>query len=168
MIISFTGSHGTGKTTAVFKAAHRLKLRHPNKKIGTLAENASRCPYPINKEMTPEGQLWIFTSQIKDELSLIQQYDILVCDRTCVDAIAYTMVAGFTGLAEAMVQLALTHIHRYHTIIFKSTHQNQYLFRDGLRCVDDPLFRNRVETTLHSLYRRLGVDDGGKINFLYR
>ena len=88
-IIAESGSHGTGKTTAVYNKAAQLKLDCPDKKIGTHVENLAFCPYPINEETTEDSQLWIFTHHIQAELFLLTHYDILVSDRTIVDCIGF-------------------------------------------------------------------------------
>ncbi len=59
-IIAFSGTHGTGKTTSVFKLAYELKMENPTLKIGVLQETARTCPHPINKDTTPQAQSWIF------------------------------------------------------------------------------------------------------------
>ena len=167
MIIAYSGAHGTGKTTAVFKLEHRLKIDYPTKRVGVLHENAGACPYPINLEMSRDGQLWIFTNQIQAELALLRRYDVLVSDRTCVDAIAYTQVGGFFDLAEAMLAVSVHHVKLYRTIVFRSIHTNDHCHADGLRCHKNPMFRQEVESALYALYERLGLTDN-TARFVYK
>ena len=158
MYISYTGSHGSGKTTAVYKTAFEMKLKYNDKRVVTLAEIASESPFKINKETTEESQLWIFTSQIKRELEMINMYDIIVGDRTCVDCIGYSLVAGFYALADAMIEVAKSHVHVYNEIIFKTIANNPYHFKDGIRS-SDTKFRSDVENAILEAYKMIGIED---------
>ena len=119
MKIAFTGSHGTGKTTSVFEYAHKMKLEFSNKRTGIFHENAARAPKGLfNKKGTKESQLWIFTNQLRSEIELTNIYDIVVCDRTVLDPIAYAIYIGFQDLANKMFDLSLDHLSSYDMIIF--------------------------------------------------
>ena len=156
-IIALTGSHGVGKTTAMFQLAQKLKIEHPDKTIGMLHENVAYAPGPINKETTAENQLWIFTNQIQAEITMAAKYDLVISDRSAVDAIAYTFAAEFYELAESMLKLVASHIKIYRSIIFKSIKNNDYFFDDGFREADDRLFRQFIENKLIEYYHRLGI-----------
>lgn len=158
MYISYSGSHGTGKSSCVFKTAAQLKMEHNNKRVGIITEIASESPFKINKETTEESQLWIFTSQIKRELEIINMYDLIVGDRACVDCIGYSLVAGFYTLANAMIKIAKCHIHVYNEIIFKTIANNPYHFKDGIRS-SDTKFRNDVENAILEAYKMIGIED---------
>lgn len=154
-LISFSGSHGTGKSTAAYEKAVHLKILHPDKSIYALCDQEALCPYPINKRTTPAGQLWIFTRQINQELFYLSKFDIVVTDRTAVDIIAYTMVAGFSMLASDMFVLAQTHILRYQEIIFRKIVTNEFCCQDGIRESTDGQYRQQVEDTMLDYYREL-------------
>ena len=158
MIIAYTGTHGTGKTTAVYDRAARLKKEYPEKTVGILTEIASRAPYPINMAGTLAGQMWIFTRQISAELSLATQYDIIVTDRTAVDVIAYTTVLGMDDVAMSMLGLVKQHIGIYDEINFLRLEDNNYLYADGVRDAENWEYRHRVQGMLLYFYQRLGVD----------
>ena len=155
--ISFTGTHGTGKTTSVFETALLLKKHFPKETIEVFMENAKYSPLPINKNTTFDSQLWIFTNQIQKEIELMSKSSILVTDRTCVDSIAYTCLAGHSNLANAKMNLAHFHIQTYNLIYFKRAQTNQYCFADGLRVGDDDSFRMGIELKLDELYTKLFV-----------
>ena len=162
-IIAYSGAHGTGKTTSVYEFAGCLKKQMPNKRIGILEENAGLCPYPINKKMSRESQLWIFTHQIQAELAMTARYDLVVADRSAVDPIAYTWTADMIQLAEGMMTIIPEHLPIYQKIIFKTILNNQYLVDDGFRESDDFGFQLQVETIMLNLYSRLGFTDGDGI-----
>ncbi len=153
MKIAFTGSHGTGKTTSMFSYAHTAKLENPNSRVEVFHENASRAPKGLfNKKGTKESQLWIFTNQLRSEIELTNIYDIVVCDRTVLDPIAYAIYLGFQDLANKMFDLSLDHFSSYDMIIFKQIKTNDYLKDCQHRDTNDIEYRQRVETILLSLY----------------
>lgn len=158
--IAFTGTHGTGKTTSVFDKAKEMKLLHSDKKVSILVENAADCPLPINKEGTERTQLWIFSNQMSREISMSAKYDILVCDRTVCDSIAYGISNGFTDLAKHQIALASRFVDTYDEIYFKTVENNNWWFNDGLRDAKDVEWRMRVQDILLNVYETLKNDYG--------
>jgi len=156
-LIAFTGTHGTGKTTAVFDTAAKLKKENPTQRIGILSEVAGTCPYPINLDATELSQDWIFHTHIHRELDAMQHYDLIVCDRTCVDCISYTWIAGFHDLALAQLAIAQWHVRYYRRIIFRQMDTMEYWYPDKCRESDDAHFRANMQKQLKSLYKRLGA-----------
>lgn len=152
VIIAHSGAHGTGKTTSVYQHAAELKIMHPGKTVSVLTETARFCPYPINKNTSEHAQLWILTRQINKELSMLPLFDFIVSDRTAVDAIAYTIAAGFDSLAGAMVDILHHHVHIYKEIRFHKTELNKYCHNDGIRDSSDQAYRDLIQTELLSLY----------------
>ncbi|NOX32533.1 MAG: AAA family ATPase [Deltaproteobacteria bacterium] len=144
-LIAFTGSHGTGKSTAASVMYRDLKYKYPKKSIHVLFDQEVFCPYPINKETTPESQLWIFTNQIRQELSLLSRFDLVVTDRTIVDVIAYTSSAGFDSLTMAMLSIAENHMSIYRKIYFRKIINNDFCYADGIREAKDQTFRDEIE-----------------------
>lgn len=158
MKIAFTGSHGTGKTTSAFKLCHEMKLEHANKRVEILHENAARAPKGLyNKKGTKESQLWIFTNQLRTEIELTSFYDIVICDRTIFDSIAYTLWMGFADLGKKMYNLGLEHIQSYDEIYFKSINDNNYLHDCEHRDTKDLEYRQNIEEYLLRLYKESGI-----------
>jgi len=154
MKIAYTGAHGTGKTTSVFQKASELKIMYPYKSLYILQEVARDCPLPINKDSTYSSQLWIFSSQLEREIKLTETYDILVCDRTILDNIAY-----FQNVCpeyyEYMFNLVKPFVKEtYSEIIFKKIKDNTYLYNDGFRVVDNK-FQQTIENNLIIFYEKL-------------
>lgn len=147
-LIAFAGSHGTGKSTAAFNHALDLKYKHPERSIHALVNQEAFCPYPINKLPTPESQLWIFTNQIRQELSLLNRFDLVVTDRTIVDVLAYTFVAGFESLTMAMLDMAKNYVGIYQEIYFRKIINNEFCFADGIREASDQKFRIEIEEVM--------------------
>ena len=157
-IYAYTGTHGTGKSTAAYKLAHQFKITNPGKEVGLLMEVARQCPLPIlakGQNPTEEAQRWIFGKQLSIEIEMATKFDIVVADRTIVDTIAYTTALGFIDLANAM----LGFIQR-HMAIFKEIRMlkaiDMPLIDDGLRHMDEGI-RREVERHLILIYKMLGI-----------
>jgi predicted ATPase len=163
MKIAFTGTHGTGKTTAAYEWAVQCKKDYPDKSVGIILEVARHSPLPINQNATLESEVWIFSEQIRKEIEYQSRYDIVVCDRTMFDAIAYAKIAGFPQTAEKMFEYASMLAHTYDEIIFKHTKNNNYLIHDGVRDMDKQ-FRINIEDTLLEYFNRM-VKQGISFNF---
>lgn len=158
MKIAFTGTHGTGKSTSVFNYAHVAKIENPTKKIEVFHENAARAPKGLfNESGTRESQMWIFTNQIRNEIELTNLYDIVICDRTCFDSIAYGIYMGFEDLTDVMFELALKHLPSYDKIFFKLIKNNDYLFKCEHRDADNLEYRQNIENILIRLYEKSGI-----------
>ncbi len=166
-IIAYSGTHGTGKTTAVYDRIASLKKEKPELIIGPHAENLVFCPYPINGKSTEERQMWVFTNHIQAELNLMTHYDIVVSDRSAVDAIAYTSAHGFKDLAERMLGLVQHHMAHYSEIVFMMSEGNDHLHDDGLRELDMP-FRKEVQVHMLWIYTQLGFNFDHIGNGVYR
>jgi len=165
--ISFTGSHGTGKTTSVLERARELKLAHPTKKISVLTEVASECPFELNKASREESQVWIFTNQCRREVEYSRKSDYLVCDRTVCDSIAYSIANNLDcKLISGMMKMAAFHINSYSEIYFKTIKNNDWWYADGLRDSSDLEWRKKVEEYLLEVYDSLRRDYGCKFNFV--
>lgn len=157
-IVACSGSHGTGKTTRALELARDLKIQYPDRTVGVIQEIASLCPGPINQGTTEVSQRWIFATQMAQELEMSGRYDIVVADRTVVDAVAYTWVAGYRRLADAMLEMARNHLDMYAQVHFRTVKENPYHFQDGVRD-SNAMFRQHVEMTLLQLWGALGVNE---------
>jgi len=152
--IAFSGTHGTGKSTAAAKEYRDQKIFHPDKSVCLLCDLEAHCPLPINKETTDQAQLWLFSNHIRQEIAARARFDIVVTDRSVVDIIAYTYAAGFEELACAMLGFAEHHVQIYDEITVKQIQFNHHCHQDGIRDTDQD-FRARVETILKEMYQQL-------------
>lgn len=150
-IIAHAGSHSTGKTEAVYSHAAFLKKTKPNLKIGIVNELARECPFPIHDNQNIDSVFWLLTSQIKAELEAATKYDIVICDRSVFDCIAYTHVASPQINTKTIIRMAsLHHFRHYHPIIYHSVCNNK-ICSDGFRN-EDSVFRSRVDYALKALF----------------
>jgi hypothetical protein len=89
--IAFVGSHGVRKTTAAHAFANTMQRAGRSVEFGR--EVVRDNPLPINERATPEAQLWVLVSQIRQELELSPKAEVLVTDRGTVDNYAYYLRA---------------------------------------------------------------------------
>lgn len=156
-VIAISGTHGTGKTTRVLEIARALKIEFPGRTVATLMEQASVSPLPINRKTLPETQMWLFTSHIAREIELSARFDMVVSDRSAVDAIAYTRYMGMDEAAQDMISLVRHHLPVYSQIYFSFYSMNEFWFPDGLRESKDRRFRQDIENMLLDIYLELGL-----------
>lgn len=157
-IIAFTGAHGTGKTTAVYELAAKMK-KEAVREMGLILETARRCPFPVfGREAMPgpEAQMWIFVEQIRCEIEACRSHELTVADRTVADVIAYSRLCGFADLAEAQLHLTRHHTGIYEAVYFRPVADNPYLVDDGFRSTDRA-FQIELERQLLEVYERLGI-----------
>ena len=79
----------------------------------------------------------------------------MILDRTLVDVIAYTKVAGFKEQAESMMNFLKFHINFYTEIRVKKIKDNEFCMPDGIRETKDLKFRQDVEACLLGLYQEI-------------
>ena len=151
-IHAYTGSHGTGKSTAVADRTGTLKRLYPGKSIHPVMDQEAFCDLPINGETSPESQMWIFSRILNHEIYLLSRFDIIVTDRTVVDPAAYTFASGFESLAADMLAMATHHMHNYERITFRRIITNEFCHADGIRETKDKKFRQQVEDVLLDMY----------------
>lgn len=154
-LIAHTGSQGTGKSYATYNKVLEMKRRYPERSVYALADIEAFRRRELNERMTEESQALLFAKKIEMDLEAMAAHDIIVTDRTLVDIVAYTFVAGFHSLATGMLPYAEYHVQYYDEIIFKKIEFNPHWHNDGIREHKDKQFRQNVEDTLLSLYKQL-------------
>jgi len=85
--IAFIGSHAVRKTNAVHSFAGAVGRSGRSVEVGR--EVVRYSPLGINERASPEAQLWVIMSQIREELELRHRADVLVLDRAVIDNFAY-------------------------------------------------------------------------------
>ena len=150
MKIAYSGTHGTGKTTKAFMKALEYK-KTTSFNLYVLQEVARRSPFNINKSASKSAQLWIFAEQLRQELELSLRYDLIICDRTVLDTLAYCKYLGYDDMVDQLKEVAFEHLTTYDKIIYSPIDDN-YFIEDGVRDMDKT-FRNSVDTYLLELYK---------------
>ena len=170
-IIAISGSHGTGKTTFVYKKYEEMKTNNPSNNVGILLEVARKCPFSIfskdNNVITKESQLWIYSEQFSTELMMSNSYDYIISDRSIIDIIAYTMeIDNANDIVDGMIKSIKWYINKYYNkIYFMTIRNNNQLIDDGVRNLDVE-FRQRIEDRMLYLYKLLGITTDNKLIIL--
>ena len=132
--IGIIGAHGTGKTTLGFQMAAFVKKEYPGKNVGILGEVVRSCP--IQKERNPAAfQMWIFHEQIVSEIEAALRNDIIICDRTVLDSLAYSLVDGLPEMVDLYLPVAIKWMQTYGQIYFLRPN-GQAIADDGVRYTD--------------------------------
>jgi hypothetical protein len=128
----------------------------PTLKVDTLSGIARRCPFPINKQSTGDGQLWILTKMLSEMLEKSKASDVVICDRSVYDVIAYTVVgAKDYSIADWMLDF-VKRKRLYDTIYFHRASENEFCFGDGLRDTDI-CFRAEIDRWLVKFYQKYDI-----------
>jgi len=143
--IGLMGTHGTGKSTYSRKLWAWAQKEFGGG-VSLIKEVARRCEYPVNKETSAEAQLWIFTTQMAEELAAMRRAEVVICDRTVLDGLAYSEAAGLTDVVDACLPMALMWIERYSEIYWFRPVKGR-LVADGFRDTD-PKFQAEIDMIL--------------------
>ena len=150
MKIAYSGTHGTGKTTSAFEKCLDVKMNHSDVTVTIVNEIARRCPFPINKDVTSITQLWLVNKQINEEIVASSLFDVVICDRTVMDYLAYTSLVS-KDLYKRLLPMVEYHASSYDLITVKTIEENDYMVDDGTRSLDTE-FRKEVENALMNIY----------------
>ena len=158
-IITWSGTHGSGKTVAMYRQAADMMCAYPSLRIDTItgvARAAKRQGFKINQGSTGEAQLWIFTTLISNILEKSRDTDIVLCDRSIYDVIAYPVIgAKDYSTADWMLDFAKKK-KIYEQVIFHPAEQNEYCHGDGLRDTDLG-FRYEIDRWLRKFYAEYDI-----------
>jgi len=143
--IGIMGAHGTGKSTLAWQLAQTYK-RCKGDTIRMVTEVARRCPFAVNRDTSEEAQAWIFHMQMISEIEACARAEIVICDRTVWDSLAYAQAAGFDDLVDACMLEAIRWSDRYTEICFLRPIPGR-LQADGFRD-PDPAFQKQIDEIL--------------------
>lgn len=91
MKIGITGTNNTGKTTLSYDLAGTLRAAQYKAEISH--ESVRCCPLGTKTEASVCSQIWILGNQIKSEVELSTNEDIVICDKTAIDTFCYGLWA---------------------------------------------------------------------------
>jgi nicotinamide riboside kinase len=141
--IAFIGSHGIRKTTAAHAFATTVQRAGRSVEYGR--EVIRDNPLGINETASPEAQLWVLVSQIRQELELARRAEVLVLDRGVMDNFAYYLRAAGGGDPFAVEPLIRAWSRTYDLVI--RLIPDLELRPDGVRSMSDA-FRDAIEQIL--------------------
>ena len=76
------------------------------------------CPFPVNQGTSESAQRWIFHRQMLGEIERSVANDILICDRTVLDNLAYAQHAGLFDVVADYYQPAVNWMKTYDQVIW--------------------------------------------------
>lgn len=152
-IIAFSGTHGSGKSTAAYILASQMKMSGYS--VVVLDELARECPLPINKESDALTQYWILSAQIKKEIKLMSKYDYVIADRSIFDTISYAVTLNLINIDHDDILSSYVKNY-YHSIFLLDPDGFDYQFDDGIRDLDS-VFRYDIYVTLRKLYDKFNI-----------
>jgi nicotinamide riboside kinase len=141
--IAFIGSHGIRKTTAAHAFATTIQRAGRSVEYGR--EVIRDNPLGINEAATPESQLWVLVSQIRQELELIRRAEVLVLDRGVMDNFAYYLRASGGADPFSVEPLVRSWSSTYDLVV--RLIPDLALRPDGVRSMNDA-FRDAIEAIL--------------------
>lgn len=141
--VAFIGSHGIRKTTAVHAFANVMQRAGRSVEHGR--EVVRDNPLGINEGATGEAQLWVIVSQIRQELQLAHNADVLVLDRGVMDNFAYYLRACGGDDPFGVSQLVERWSRTYDMVV--RLRPDIALRSDGVRSTSDA-FRQEIEDIL--------------------
>jgi nicotinamide riboside kinase len=141
--VAFIGSHGIRKTTAVHAFANTMQRAGRSVEHGR--EVVRDNPLGINESATGEAQLWVIVSQIRQELRLSRNSEVLVLDRGVMDNYAYYLRASSGEDPFDVGPLVAKWSETYDMVV--RLRPDIALRDDGVRSTSDD-FRNEIESIL--------------------
>ncbi|HEX5466209.1 MAG TPA: ATP-binding protein [Candidatus Limnocylindrales bacterium] len=166
--IAFIGSHGIRKSTACL--AFAATIQRAGRSVELAREVVRDNPLGINEQATPEAQLWVLMSQIRQELELAPKADVLVTDRGVMDNYAYYLRACGGRDVYAVEPLVRAWSVTYDLVVWLQP--DLPLEADGIRSID-ARFRDEIEDILdrtlpeHGLPGRLVQLPASKVTRTY-
>lgn len=141
--VAFIGSHGIRKTTAVHAFANTMQRAGRSVEHGR--EVVRDNPLGINESASGEAQLWVIMSQIRQEIRLSRNTEVLVLDRGVMDNFAYYLRASGGEDPFDVGPLVAKWSKTYDMVV--RLRPDIELREDGVRSTSDD-FRDEIEAIL--------------------
>ncbi|MBI1973366.1 AAA family ATPase [Candidatus Micrarchaeota archaeon] len=164
MKLAIIGTHGTGKTSLAHAVMSALKEAGIN--AGMTQEQVRNCPIKIGteNEKNVKAELWIICRQIADEVEKSAAHDVVVCDRSVLDTLAYYtwMLERDSKLAESDVvadraahKLVDEWLSSYNHFFYVQRSEST-LVPDGFRSTS-PEWQREIDDIVLRLMREKGI-----------
>ncbi|MBN1914426.1 MAG: AAA family ATPase [Parachlamydiales bacterium] len=162
--IAIFGTHGSAKTSLVYKLAAFYKMK--NKNVTVIHEAARQSPFPINTDVVYQTTLHVVMSQIKKELEAeAAGFEISISDRTPSDAFIYiNHLERHNELTKHLETFCMQWLREYNALVYLEPTKGVQLTVDSKRASgaeyqlairDD--FRNLVEQIEKAHENRLPI-----------
>ena len=159
--IAVSGAHSTGKTT--FLNGLKKSIQSLGFQCSMVSDLASRCPLPILREHTIESTLWIVSTGIAEEIEAAYKANIVLVDRSLLDAWAYLM-AIFSEPPEAKLSPKFKTLESTicnwlptYTIIYQTQIDTTLPIQDNKGRDLDPDYRIKIERQMNLAFQNFNV-----------
>lgn len=161
MKICVSGTHSSRKSTLSYQLAAYYKEKGLNVRL--IQEIARKCPLGINDDFSHESMLWIYHTQVAEELASRKDHQIVVCDRSAIDPFMYGMAKNFDGKdSHLLLTFARLWMQTYDKIFFVMP--DVPAIKDGVRDTNEE-FRLKVHEQFDYFFNRLESMDE---EFMYK
>lgn len=152
--IAIFGTHGSAKTTLVYKLAAFYKMG--NKNVTVIHEAARQSPFPINLDVVYQTTLFVVTSQIKKELQAeAEGFEISISDRTPSDAFIYlNHLKRDNSFTRSLEIFCLEWMKKYDVLIYLEPSEGFLIKEDGIRAVGIE-YQNRIRDDFRVLLKEI-------------
>ena len=133
--IAIFGTHGSAKTTLVYKLAAYFKMK--NKNVTVIHEAARQSPFPINTDVVYQTTLFVVTRQINKELQAeAEGFEISISDRTPSDAFIYLNDRERDNVLTKNLETFCLHwLKQYDVLVYLEPTERYIPTDDGIRAV---------------------------------
>jgi nicotinamide riboside kinase len=161
--IAIFGTHGSAKTTLVYKLAAFYKMG--NKNVTVIHEAARQSPFPINLDVVYQTTLFVVTSQIKKELQAeAEGFEISISDRTPSDAFIYlNHLKRDNSFTRSLEIFCLEWMKKYDVLIYLEPSEGFLIKEDGIRAVGIE-YQNKIRDDFRVLLKEIRKNKN--INFI--
>ena len=140
--VAFLGTQSTGKTK-------RAKAYSKKNNLLLVTGAARSCPLPINLQASRAAQIFIFATQIEMEIeqsAISDKYamDGIVCDRSLLDPLVYSLDRGFGGLVELLLPFTRKWMETYDKLYWCRPAKGSSPKADGVRC-SNLIWQTRID-----------------------
>jgi nicotinamide riboside kinase len=134
--IAVFGTHGSAKTTLVYKLATYYKMNDKN--VTVIHETARQSPFPINENTTYHTTLFVIASQLQKELQAeAQGFEIAISDRALSDAFIYLDYLKRGNIfTKSLENFCFEWLRQYDVLIYLEPTKGFSITADGVRAAD--------------------------------
>lgn len=165
--VAMCGAQGTGKTTAARELRDWADFEFPGLRVVMMDEVARSCPWAINEGASPEAQRWIFHQQICAELEAGREADVLICDRSALDNLIYSLWCqkhSWTSCERGWVKAYLGLFEQdwlptYDLVWLFSVDRTRPIAVDGVRSINRD-FQLAIDRLMEEICFNLPADNG--------
>ena len=163
--IAIFGTHGSAKTTLVYKLAAYCKMQDKNVKV--IHETARQSPFPINTDAVYQTTLHVVASQLKEELEAeAEGCEISISDRSLSDAFIYiNHLERDNELTQSLEKFCMQWIKQYNVLIYLEPAEGYKITDDGKRACDTD-YQRLIRDDFRVLVAEIKKTHENKINII--